>query len=119
MATDPMRVIEREIEQILTTHRPRGPAFESLSADATRIATFLNDELDPAAQGVFIVACTAPDVLEPFALSHLRVAVDRAAERARLRDRARSASRGGQRRADLGTRNAALNRPEVPMGRGA
>jgi peptide subunit release factor 1 (eRF1) len=50
----------------VAAHGPRGAAFDSLTADAARIATFLDDELDPAARGVFIVACAAHDVFESF-----------------------------------------------------
>jgi len=43
------RVLDREIGQIVTAHGPRGAAFESLTADAARVAAYLDDELDPAA----------------------------------------------------------------------
>jgi nucleotide-binding universal stress UspA family protein len=46
-------------------------------------------------------------------LSHLRVAVDRAAERTRLRDRNRSASRSGQRPVSMDAPDAPLDRPGV------
>jgi hypothetical protein len=57
--------IDRQLAQVLAEHGPRGEAFDSLSADALRIAAFLNGELDPAAQGVYIVACAAHEVFEP------------------------------------------------------
>jgi hypothetical protein len=63
------RTLDREIEQMLASQEPRGEALESLSADAARIAAFLDDELDPAAQGAFIVACAAHDVFAPFAFA--------------------------------------------------
>jgi hypothetical protein len=63
------RVFDREIGQIVAAHGPRGAAFDSLVADAARVATFLDDDLDPAARGVFIVACAAHDVFEPFAFA--------------------------------------------------
>ena len=60
---------DREMGQIVTAHGPRGTAFDSLAADAERVAAFLDDELDPAARGVFIVACTAHNVFEHFAFA--------------------------------------------------
>lgn len=62
-------VFEREMGQIVAAHGPRGAAFDSLAADAERVATFLDDDLDPAAQGVYIVTCTAHDVFEHFAFA--------------------------------------------------
>jgi len=62
------QLMERELEVLLADHGPRGAAFDSLSADAERIATYLDEELDPSAQGVFIVACDALGVFEPLAL---------------------------------------------------
>lgn len=63
------REFERVMEQLLSDYGPRGEAHESLSRDARRIAAFLDEELDPAAQGVYIVACSAHDVFTPLALS--------------------------------------------------
>lgn len=63
------REFEREMEQALASLDPRGDAHASLSADADRIATYLDDELDPAAQGVFIVACSARDLFTPLAFA--------------------------------------------------
>lgn len=60
------REFEREAQRIVDEHGPRGAAFESLSGDVERIVAFLDDELDPAAQGIFIVACAAHGVFEPF-----------------------------------------------------
>jgi len=62
------QVFEREAAKIVEGHGPRGAAFDSLTADIERIGTFLDEELDPAAQGVFIVACSAAGVFEPLAL---------------------------------------------------
>ena len=59
---------ERELAAVIAEHGPRGAAFDSLTADAGRIATYLDDELDPVAQGVVIVACAAAAVFEPLAL---------------------------------------------------
>lgn len=60
------REFEREIQRILADCAPRGARFESLSGDSERIAAFLDDELDPAGQGIFIVACSARGVFEHF-----------------------------------------------------
>lgn len=60
--------IEDEFDALLEAHGPRGDAFDSLKADVERIDTYLNDELDPAAQGVFIVACQAKGLFVPLAL---------------------------------------------------
>lgn len=58
------RIFEEEMGAAIDAHRPRGEAFDSLSADATRITSFLESELDPAANGVVIVSCSANDVFE-------------------------------------------------------
>jgi hypothetical protein len=63
------REFDRAMEPILASHGPRGAAFDSLSADAARVTAYLDDELDPAAQGVYIVACAAHDVFEPLAFA--------------------------------------------------
>jgi hypothetical protein len=57
--------MERQIEQLLAAYGPRGAAFDSLSADAARIAVYLDEELDPAAHGVYIAACAARELFEP------------------------------------------------------
>lgn len=58
------RIFEEEMEAAIDAHRPRGAIFDSLSADAERITSFLESELDPAANGVVIVSCSANDVFE-------------------------------------------------------
>jgi len=63
------RTLERELDDLIEQHGPRGDVFDSLSADKERIEAWLDDELDPSAQGVFMVACGAQDVFEPLALS--------------------------------------------------
>ncbi len=55
-------------EEVRGRFGPRGAAYDSLAADLDRIARYLDDELDPAAQGVVIVACSAQDVFEPIVL---------------------------------------------------
>lgn len=59
---------ERDAEAALQRFGPRGDAFDSVAADIERIRTFLQDELDPAAQGVFIVACNHAGVFEALPL---------------------------------------------------
>lgn len=60
--------IERELAALVATHAPRGAAFDSVSADVERISDYLDNDLDPAAQGVFIVACSATGVFMPLVL---------------------------------------------------
>ena len=60
--------IDRALAELVTTHGPRGAAFESVTADAQRIADYLDNELDPAAQGVFMVTCSASGVFTPLVL---------------------------------------------------
>lgn len=62
-------VYERELDRLIDEHGPRGEVFESLTADKDRIRAFLQEELDPAAQGVFIVANAARGVFEASGLS--------------------------------------------------
>lgn len=58
------RIFEEAMGAAIDAHRPRGEIFDSLSADAERITSFLESELDPAANGVVIVSCTANDVFD-------------------------------------------------------
>ncbi|HKG24448.1 MAG TPA: Vms1/Ankzf1 family peptidyl-tRNA hydrolase, partial [Thermomicrobiales bacterium] len=62
------RQFDEQAEELRGRFGPRGTAFDSLDADLDRIATYLDDELDPAAQGVVIVACSALNVFEPIPL---------------------------------------------------
>ncbi len=59
---------EREADELLAHFGPRGPAFESVTADREQIAAYL-DAVDPATQGIVIVACAATGVFEPHALA--------------------------------------------------
>jgi hypothetical protein len=61
-------VFERQIPEIIAEYGPRGEIFASLSADAERIREYIAADVDPSAQGVVIVACSARDVFEPLAL---------------------------------------------------
>jgi peptide subunit release factor 1 (eRF1) len=60
--------VSRELDDLVVQHGPRGAAFDSLSADVERIKAYIDSELDPAAQGVFIVACSHLGVFEPVPL---------------------------------------------------
>jgi hypothetical protein len=60
--------LERQLEELVGSLGPRGTAFDSASADAARILDFLDSALDPAAHGVFIVACDAAGVFRPLTL---------------------------------------------------
>lgn len=51
----------RQLDDLLDTLEAHSPAHTSLSADVERIREALSD-VDPAAHGVFIVACSAQDV---------------------------------------------------------
>jgi len=48
--------------------KPHTPEHDSLSADFERIATFLDDQIDPAVQGIAIIACSARRVFETILL---------------------------------------------------
>lgn len=61
-------VMESELNGLINESEPRGEALDSLNAAAERIAVYLDTELDPAAQGVYIVANAALGVFEPLAL---------------------------------------------------
>jgi hypothetical protein len=58
-------VLRRDLEEAIKEYGPRGAAFESLSADLDRITSYLEEELDPAAQGVVVVACDHQGIFEP------------------------------------------------------
>jgi peptide subunit release factor 1 (eRF1) len=61
----PARVlILQELQKIVDHHGPRGPVFDSLSADLNRITDYLDNEIDPAAQGVIIVSCSAKGIFD-------------------------------------------------------
>ena len=60
--------VQRELDEIVKQSGPRGTAFDSLSADVERLQTYLEDELDPAAKGVIVVANHHRGLFEPVAL---------------------------------------------------
>jgi protein required for attachment to host cells len=57
--------LRRDLDETVKAYGPRGAAFESLSADLERISTYLDEDLDPAAHGVIVVACNHQGVFEP------------------------------------------------------
>ena len=73
-AQEPVRrpsrlVLDRELQRLIDEHGPRGDTFDNLTADTARISTYLDDELDPSAHGLVIVACTARDIFEAVPLA--------------------------------------------------
>jgi hypothetical protein len=60
--------LRRDLEETVNSYGPRGAAFESLTADMERLTTYLDEELDPAASGVVIIACHHQGVFEPVPL---------------------------------------------------
>jgi peptide subunit release factor 1 (eRF1) len=60
--------IDQQLEEILGRYEYRSPEATSIRDAAERIRTFLDDELDPAAQGVVIVAGSEAGVFETLAL---------------------------------------------------
>ncbi len=61
-------VMEQELGRLIDEYGPRGAIFDSLRADAERIADFIDEELDPSAKGVYIVSNSANGVFETLAL---------------------------------------------------
>lgn len=59
---------KHEAKHLIDRFWPRGPAFESISADVERIQAYLAD-IDPSVRGIGIVACHAKGVFEPHLLS--------------------------------------------------
>lgn len=60
--------MERELGDFVQGYEPHSPARESLERDQERIKRFLDEDLDPTAHGVFIVACAALEVFVPVPL---------------------------------------------------
>ncbi len=61
-------VMENELRRLISEAGPRGEALDNLNAAAARIAEYLDTELDPSAQGVYIVANAAMEEFEALAL---------------------------------------------------
>jgi hypothetical protein len=49
--------LRRDLDETVNSYGPRGAAFESLTTDMERLTTYLNEELDPVATGVVVIAC--------------------------------------------------------------
>jgi hypothetical protein len=60
--------IDQQLEEILGRYEYRSTEATSIRDDAELIRTFLDDELDPAAQGVVIIASSLSGVFETLAL---------------------------------------------------
>jgi hypothetical protein len=61
--------LRRDLEETVHSYGPRGAGFESLTADMERLTTYLDEELDPAAQGIVVIACHQQGVFEPVPLA--------------------------------------------------
>ncbi len=57
-------VLRDRLREIERTYWPRGDDYDSFTADRDRIEAFIHGELDPAAQGLAIFACSAHDLWE-------------------------------------------------------
>ena len=64
-----LRIFEQEMNRLIEAHGPRGAAFDALQQSKERIGTWLRDELDPAARGVYIVAHEPSGVLDATGLN--------------------------------------------------
>jgi protein required for attachment to host cells len=60
--------VERQLVELLDRYGPHGPAFESLKADCDRLKTYLDEDLDPAAHGVVVIACHHESIFSPVPL---------------------------------------------------
>jgi hypothetical protein len=60
--------LRRDLDETVNSYGPRGAAFESLTTDMERLTTYLNEELDPVATGVVVIACHHQGVFEPVPL---------------------------------------------------
>jgi hypothetical protein len=60
--------LRRGLGETVNSYGPRGAAFESLTADMERLTTYLDEELDPAATGIVVIACHQQGVFEPVPL---------------------------------------------------
>ena len=62
------RVFTDQTKAMLDPLQAHTPEHDSLSADVQRISEWLDNEVDPSAQSVCVVACNAKGVFEAFAL---------------------------------------------------
>lgn len=62
------QVIQRDLEAMLATHEPRGETLEALTADVARITAFVENDVDPSARGLFVVASDRLGVFETIVL---------------------------------------------------
>jgi hypothetical protein len=60
--------VEQQLEEILAGYEYHSPEATSIREDLEMIRTFLDGDLDPAAQGVVIIASSAAGVFETMAL---------------------------------------------------
>jgi hypothetical protein len=59
-----IEILEQEIEDLIEEHGPRGDVYDSLTEDYKKITEFLENDLDPAAQGAIIVANSSLGIFE-------------------------------------------------------
>ncbi len=59
-----LQQIEQELNRLIDEHGPRGATFDSFTKDREKILEWIRTELDPSAQGVFIVANASKGVFE-------------------------------------------------------
>ena len=64
------RWVVEQLEDVVGGHGPRGDIYDSLSADAERIRSYLESEIDPEAHGVYFAANSSKGLFEvaPLAL---------------------------------------------------
>ncbi len=64
-----IEILERDVENLIEEHGPRGDVYDSLKSDYEKLMHFLQDELDPAAHGAIVVANSAKGVFVASGLS--------------------------------------------------
>lgn len=60
--------MQRDLDALLASHEPRGEALDRLTADVARITAFVDNDLDPSARGLFVVASDRQEIFEPVVL---------------------------------------------------
>ena len=63
-----LEFFERECTAALDRYPEDSPARNSLAADIARVRAYVEEELDPAAHGVVVIACHHAGIFEPVAL---------------------------------------------------